>query len=176
MRTFFERWYPRLVRFLYARTGDADQAEDLAQEAFLRLLERRPRDPGAWLFTVAGNLLRDEVRLARGRARRLTLVRLERELDGDPGPEPELLRAEEAAGVRRALADLPERDRTRLLLHHEGFRYREIAQQLGLAPTSIGPLLTRAQRRFLESYLVTGGHGAQAAPVGGAGGAEGAAG
>ena len=55
-RPFFEKWYPRLVRYLRARMGDEDQAEDIAQEAFVRLLDQAPRDPAAWLFTVAANL------------------------------------------------------------------------------------------------------------------------
>ena len=140
------------MRYLHARLGDRDQAEDLAQEAFVRLLERPPRRPGPWLFTVAANLLRDEARLAKGRARRLVLVRNEVEGRNDPGPEPALLRAEAVAGVQAALSAIPERDRRLLLLHHSGFRYREIAEQLELAPASIGPLLTRAQRRFVAAY------------------------
>jgi RNA polymerase sigma-70 factor (ECF subfamily) len=155
VRALFDRWYPPLVRFLDARVGDIDRAEDLAQEAFVRLLEKRPRNPGPWLFTVAVNLLRDEERLARGRARRLELVRTQADLDRDPGPEPELLRAEEVERVRAALAVLPERDASLLLLHQAGFRYREIADQLAVAPSSVGPLLSRAQHRFVEAY----GHG-----------------
>jgi RNA polymerase sigma-70 factor (ECF subfamily) len=152
VKAIFDRWYPRLVAYLHARVGDRDHAEDLAQEAFVRLLENRPRDPGPWLFTVAANLLRDEGRLARGRARRLALVETQAELDRDPGPENELLRSREVARVRAALARLPERDATLLLLHHAGFRYREIAVQVGVAATSVGPLLSRAQRRFVEAY------------------------
>ncbi|MFN2433609.1 MAG: sigma-70 family RNA polymerase sigma factor [Gemmatimonadota bacterium] len=152
MRALFDRLYPRLVRYLEARVHDADRAEDLAQEAFLRLLEHRPRHPRAWLFRVAENLVRDEARLARGRARHLTLLGAERAAERDPGPEADLLRRQEAERAGRALAELPERDRALLLLHHEGFRYREIAAQLGLAPSSIGPLLTRAQRRLVAAY------------------------
>lgn len=152
MRSFFEQWYPRLVHFVYVRLGDADQAEDLAQEAFVRLVRNRPRHPAAWLFRVAENLIRDEVRLARGRARHLTLIQVEQSQENDPGPEQELLRRDDVAHVRRVLDSLPTRDRTLLLLHYEGLRYREIAQQLGLAPASIGSLLTRAERRFLKSY------------------------
>lgn len=166
MRATFERWYPRLVAYLHARLGDLDHAEDVAQEAFVRLLEHRPRDPGPWLFTVAGNLLRDESRLARGRARRLVLVRTQADLDRDAGPGPELERADDVAKVRAALARLPERDATLLLLHHAGFRYREIAAQVDVAPTSVGPLLTRAQRRFVEAYR--GLEGPAAASEGGA--------
>lgn len=154
MRSFFELWYPRLVHFLYARLGDVDQAEDLAQEAFVRLVRHRPQHPTAWLFTVAENLIRDEARLARGRARHLTLIQAERSQENDPGPEQELMRRDDVARVRRVLDSLPVRDQTLLLLHYEGLRYRDIAQQLGLAPASIGSLLTRAERRFLKSYQI----------------------
>jgi RNA polymerase sigma factor (sigma-70 family) len=155
LRRTFERWYPRLVRFLYARLGDADQAEDLAQEAFVRLLRVRPRDSGPWLFTVAANLARDELRLAKGHARHLALISAEtaERIAGDP--ESAATRIHELERVRRALASLPERDRDLLLLHSDGFRYREIAQHVGVAPSSVGPLLTRAQRRFVDSYQTT---------------------
>ncbi len=151
VRPFFDRWYPPLVRFLFARVGDADLAEDIAQEAFVRLLEREPRDPKAWLFTVAANLATDHSRVARGRARHLALVAGEAPAGGED-PAAELLRAEASARVRHALAALSERDRSLLLLHHEGFSYAEVARQLGIAASSVGPLLTRAQRRLTASY------------------------
>lgn len=163
LRSTFERWYPRLVRFLYARVGDADQAEDLAQEAFVRLLRSRPRESGPWLFTVAANLARDEARLARCRARHLSLVHSEAQARLAEGPEASLSRKEELERVRTALAALPDRDRDLLLLHNAGFRYREIATQLAVAPSSVGPLLGRAQRRFIEVYERAQAHDARRA-------------
>ncbi len=163
VRPFFNEWYPRLVRFLRARLGDADQAEDIAQEAFVRLLRCRPRNPKAWLFTVANNLASDQTRIAKGRARHLALVRAQMREREDQGPDQPLLRAEDVERVQRALRSLSDRDRALLLLHHEGFRYREIASQLGLAVGSIGSLLTRAQRRFARSYETVGGMNEQSA-------------
>jgi len=162
-RAFFEEWYPRLVRYLRARLGDADHAEDLAQEAFVRLLEHDPANPAAWLFTVATNLARDETRLAGGRRRHLALIRAEqRATVADAGTA--IVRAEEVGRVRRVLAGLAERDRTLLLLHHEGLRYRDIAAQLGVAPSSVGSLLTRAQRRFAKCYELEENDNARQAP------------
>ena len=157
LRALFEQWYPRLVRHLHARLGDADQAEDIAQEAFVRLVDAAPRNPGAWLFTVAENLARDHARVARGRATHLTLIGGEMGGACDPGPERPLLDAEEAARVRQALAALPERDRALLLLHQNGVRYRAIADELNVAPSSVGSLLTRAQRRLAQSYTALEG-------------------
>lgn len=158
LRPFFEEWYPRLVRSLRARINDPDQAEDIAQEAFVRLLDHNPRDPAAWLFTVAGNLATDQARIARGRARHLSVIRAEGATETDPGPEPPLLHAEAVSQVKGALAELSERDRELLLLHHEGWRYRDIAQRLGVAPSSIGSLLTRAQRRFAATLTTVVNH------------------
>lgn len=152
LRSVFEHSYPRLVQYLSVRLGDADQAEDVAQEAFIRLMSASPRDPVGWLFTVAGHLASDHARVARGRARRLALIGDELGDARDSGPELSLLRAEEAEQVRRALAAIPERDSRLLMLHHAGVRYRDIARELGLAPSSVGSLLTRAQRQFVRSY------------------------
>ena len=156
VRAFFDQWYPALVRSLRARVGDADLAEDIAQEAFVRLLDHGPRDPRAWLFTVAANLVRDHARRLRGQERgRLAIVRGAADAVAPDGPDAAVVRAEEVAEVRLALARLTERDRTLLMLHHGGFSYAEVAARLGVAASSVGPLVTRAQRRFARAYAST---------------------
>jgi RNA polymerase sigma-70 factor, ECF subfamily len=60
--------------------------------------------------------------------------------------------SEQVAEVRQALARLSSRDQQLLLLRHEGYRYREIATALGLAPGSIGTMLVRASQAFREVY------------------------
>jgi RNA polymerase sigma-70 factor (ECF subfamily) len=152
LRSFFDEWYPRLVAYLRARLGDEDHAEDIAQEAFVRLLDNAPRDRVGWLFAVASNLAVDQQRVASGRARHLTLIKAAREDSADPGPEQQLLRDEAISRVRAALALLPERDRELLLLRHGGWPYRDIARLLGVAPSSVGSLLTRAERRFAATF------------------------
>lgn len=152
MHRLFHEHYPSLVRFLYRRLGDRDQAEDLAQEAFVRLLEHHPSNPRAYLFTTALNLVRDVIRGEGRRARHLQVLAAEESYASVPGPEHEVLRGEAAAEVRAALDALSERDKTLLLLWEEGFPYKEIANTLGVSPTSVGPLLARAQKRFLKHY------------------------
>jgi RNA polymerase sigma-70 factor (ECF subfamily) len=136
-----------LVGAIYRRLGSRDDAEDVAQDAFIRLLDQRPRDPSAWLFTVAGRLATDNQRAS---ARRERLAHTSPDLAA-PADEA-LLQREVIESVRRVLQAMPERDRQLLLLHHDGVRYREIASTLGLAESSIGSLLTRAHRRFLSDY------------------------
>ncbi len=142
------KWYPRLVGAIYRRLGSRDEAEDVAQDAFIRLLDQQPKDPSAWLFTVAGRLAIDSKR-TKARRERLTPAPVDTTA---PPPDQALLQDEVIESVRCVLRALPDRDRQLLLLHHDGVRYREIAHQLGLAESSIGSLLTRAHWRFLSDY------------------------
>jgi RNA polymerase sigma-70 factor (ECF subfamily) len=59
--------------------------------------------------------------------------------------------------VRRVLLQLPERQRECLALRAEGLSYAEIAGVLGLAPSSVGTLLARAERAFKDTYLAQRG-------------------
>jgi RNA polymerase sigma factor (sigma-70 family) len=56
------------------------------------------------------------------------------------------------AAVRRALAEVPERQRECLLLRHSGYSYAEIAETLGIAIGSVGVLLARAEHAFRTTY------------------------
>lgn len=153
VRQLFERHYAGLVRFLYHRLGDMDQAEDLAQVTFLRLVDRRPAAPDGWLYVVAANLARDAQRGERRRVRGLALLEQEQSENQSPSVEPELLSAEESERVRAALRRLSQRDRTLLQLWAEGVCYRDLASTIGVAASSVAPLLTRAQRRLHRTLL-----------------------
>ena len=148
----FERLYPSLYRYLHRLTGDADAAEDMAQEAFVRLLRQDlpEAEVRPWLFTVAMNLVRDRARKTERRQRLLTnapsLVK------SAALPDEDVERTERIQRVRLVLAQLPERDRRLLLMREEGFKYEEIAHVVGVAPASVGTLIARALRRFVEAF------------------------
>lgn len=152
VEALFHGVYPALFRYCHRLTGDGDQADDLAQEAFFRLLDRDVRGPPeslkSWLFRVATNLARDRFRTSRTRERRKEVLAGTLESAKDPGPQEELERREKVARVREVLEALKPRDREMLLLRQEGFSYREIAETVGVAPGSVGSLLARALRRF----------------------------
>ena len=143
--------YPALVRFLYRKVWDTDRAEELAQEAFARAAERRPKKLRAWVFVVAANLARDAAREDIRRRRHLTLLESEPAPD-IPRPDELAERAEETGRVRAALEALSPREREVLLLWDAGHSYGEIAQHTGLAPGAIGTTLARARRRLVETY------------------------
>jgi RNA polymerase sigma-70 factor (ECF subfamily) len=148
----FRDVYPSLFRYLHRLTGDHDAAEDIAQESFVRLLGRTLPENEArlWLFTVATNLFRDGARTSRRRERLLSATPWKP--SQLPAPDESLERDRKVAAVRKALEQLPARDRQMLLMREEGFRYDEIARVAAVAPGSVGTLLARATRRFLAVY------------------------
>jgi RNA polymerase sigma factor (sigma-70 family) len=146
----FDDVYPALHRYCIRMTSDSDVAEDAAQEAFVRLLEKNVQGdpPGlrAWLFKVATHVLRDRARVRDNRSRLLE----ENPVSPEPHDTPDEVveREERVARVRRALDSLTERDRTILLLREEGFSYREVAEAVGVKASSVGTLLARARERL----------------------------
>jgi RNA polymerase sigma-70 factor (ECF subfamily) len=146
--------FHRLYRYLDRACGDPELAADIAQEAFVKLYQRGalPDTPGAWLVTVAMNLLRNPGPRAR-RSRLLTVVPdAETFADRPVTPAHATESRELSRRVRAALDHMPERDRQLLLLRAEGYSYREIAQALDLQETSVGTLLARAKRVFREHH------------------------
>jgi RNA polymerase sigma-70 factor, ECF subfamily len=157
--TLFLSHYDGVYRLLYRIVGSADEAEDLAQETFLRLYRQRftpdrEHSVRAWLFKVATNLAYNALRGHKRMDRREETIACQGWLGEDRGADPARLaeRREEREMVRKALADLPVRQAQLLLLRHAGLSYRELAQALDVAPGSVGTLLARAAVAFEGAY------------------------
>jgi RNA polymerase sigma factor (sigma-70 family) len=153
----FAELYADLYALVFRVLGDRMESEDVLQEAFLKLADqplvqmRSNREVAAWLRRVGLNLAFNQLRSERrSRARLERVARLaprEAEKASDPVESDE-----EQAAVRRALAELPERQRECLLLRHSGYSYAEIAATLEIAIGSVGVLLSRAERAFSVIY------------------------
>jgi RNA polymerase sigma-70 factor (ECF subfamily) len=156
--TTFEELYPGLFRYCHRLTGDPDLSEDVVQEAFVRLYDRQVEgtDEGlrAWLFRTATHLVRDRHRVGENR-RRLLEAHPVRPGASEP-PDESVERKEEVAHVREVLEHLTDRERELLLMRHAGFSYREIAEAVGVAAGSVGTLLARAERNFVNVYRPPG--------------------
>ena len=150
----YSNTYEDVVRFLYRKVWDADRAQDLAQETFVRCLressKRSIENVRAFVFTIANNLAKDEARTVLRRRKHLVLLKNETGAADDS--EAALERERRIAAVERALGDLSERDREVLLLWDAGLSYQEIAQQTGLAIGAIGTTLSRARKRLVDTY------------------------
>ena len=147
----FAEHYEGLYRYLIRLTGDSDLAADVAQEAFVRLIEKKPENSGlrAWLYRVATNVVRDDSRVRR---RRLELLQEapDRVPHGDaPLDAQRAMELEEKkAMVRAALTALTERDQQILLMREQGFSHQEIAEAVGTTTKSVGSMIARALKKL----------------------------
>ncbi len=151
-KTAYRDLYPALHRFALRLSGDADVADDIVQEAFTRLIDQDLplEEARPWLFVVVANQFRDRVR---NRERRARLLAARPPIpEALEAPDVGVERAEKIRRVRRALDQLSERDRRMLLMREEGFRYKEIAEALGVKASSVGALVARALKRFARAY------------------------
>lgn len=150
----YRSYYPQLVRHLTFLLGEKAAAEEVAQEAFLKLFTSAPpelRNPGGWLHQVANRLAFNHLR-AEKRRRAREAAAVTDPLNTVVPFEENVLRQETVLLVRRVLAGLPPRDRVALLMRQSGYDYRQIAAAIGVAPGSVGTILARAQKRFLSLY------------------------
>jgi RNA polymerase sigma factor (sigma-70 family) len=154
---FYEYW-ASIYRLLLRLVVDPAEAEDLALETFFRLYQRNPKpekefNTGGWLYRVATNLGLHSIRSFK-RRERYEITAGKGALEEAPEHRPaEIFAAkEEERFARLALAQMNPRQAEILIMRYSGIAYKEIAQELGLAPTSIGPLLLRAEREFETCY------------------------
>jgi RNA polymerase sigma-70 factor (ECF subfamily) len=161
-----QRFQHRLVGIMHHLVGNREEAEDLAQEVFLRVYRtRQSYSPTAkfstWLFTIANHLALNSLR---DKQRKPTLPLAIRD-SGPLGPRPQeqlaidaasppgqaLQQSELAAIIRTALDDLNDRQKMAVVLNKfEDMGYAEIANVMGLTPKAVKSLLSRARQRLRE--------------------------
>ncbi len=143
------RMTPRALGFAMRMLGDMAEAEDVAQEAMLRLWRGAPEwrqgeaKVTTWLFRVVANLCTDRLRKARG----VALDAVPEPEDDAPGAEARLLAASRARALDEALLTLPERQRQAVVLRHiEGLANPEIAEVLEISVEAVESLTARGKR------------------------------
>ena len=167
-----EAYHHRLVTVMHHLVGNNEEAEDLAQEVFLRVYRGRKKyHPKAkfstWLFTIANNLALNALRT---RQRRPTIPLNVRDsgplgprpaeqlvLDRQDQPHQRIQQQELAAVVQQALDTLNERQRVAVVLNKfEDMNYAEIAEVMELTTKAVKSLLSRARanlREALKDYI-----------------------
>jgi RNA polymerase sigma-70 factor (ECF subfamily) len=137
---FFDQEYPPLLRLMFAMTGSRVEAEELAQEAMTRALERWDRVSA--MGSPAGYVYRTAVNLNRSRLRRLRRqLRWARDLARSSNPDPETV-----GSLVVALGMLPTAQREALLMvEWLGLRADEASQILGISPSSVRSRVHRAK-------------------------------
>jgi RNA polymerase sigma-70 factor (ECF subfamily) len=171
------RYQTRLVGIMHHLVGNADEAEDLAQEVFLRVYRARKKYRArckfsTWLFTIANNLALNALRSRQ----RKPAVSLNTRDSGPLGARPaeqlvtassgnqpirRIQRDELATVIRQAVDKLNERQRLAVILNKfEDMNYAEIAEVMGLTVKAVKSLLCRARmnlRDALKDYVFMDG-------------------
>ncbi|MGD0614339.1 MAG: sigma-70 family RNA polymerase sigma factor [Verrucomicrobiota bacterium] len=172
--TLVDKYKQPVMNLAYRTIRDATEAEDLAQNVFVQVYKSAHRYRSSakfstWLFTIARNLCLNEIR----RRSRHPAESLDASLPGQEGqplhqvedkatfsPPESLLQGELADKVERALAELPENQRTAILLcRQEELSYEEISEVLGCSLSATKSLIHRGRETLkhkLKAYLLTG--------------------
>jgi len=175
-----QRYRTPLVNFLYRMVRSREQAEDLAQEVFIRVYRAREEYvPSAkfttWLFRIATNLALNSLRDHRHQKLEISMdapLTADAE-DGDEKPfevadkhptiEQELLEEDRKKMIRHAIEKLPEKQRAAVLLHkYQELDYAEIAKILSVSESALKSLLFRAYESLrVELAPLVARHGAK---------------
>jgi RNA polymerase sigma-70 factor, ECF subfamily len=169
-----EKYKQPIMNLAYRTVRDMTEAEDLAQNVFVQVYKSAARYKSTakfstWLFTIARNLCLNEIR-RRSRHRAESLDATHPEQDDQPlqqyedkktfSPPESLLQGELSQQIDRALADLPENQRSAILLcRQEELSYKEIAEALGCSVSATKSLIHRGRETLkerLKAYLRTG--------------------
>jgi RNA polymerase sigma factor (sigma-70 family) len=141
----FRATYPRVVAVAARVLGSRDEAEDVAQEVFVKFGRASvpPGDAAGWLCVAAAHTALNHLRTGRRRATR------EQAVGGPDQVQPDVAEAavigDERRRVRAALGRLPRRHAIALVLRHSGLTYAEVAAALDLSPGSVGTTVRRAE-------------------------------
>ncbi len=141
---------PRILRYAARMLGNREEAEDVTQEAMLRLWKMAPdwvpgqAAPSTWVYRVAANLCTDRLR-----RRRPMLPELPDLPDPAAGQDAQMMRAARAQALELALLQLPERQREAVVLRHlEGLGNPEIAAIMMVGVEAVESLTARGKRRL----------------------------
>lgn len=158
----YERHAMAIYRYCFNQTWDADLANDLTAQVFIRAIERlhqyRPRSGAtfrSWLFAIARNIVVDQWR--RYRPTRPVESMLSGLVAEDPGPEELAVHRTQMDDVIQAIDRLPERYRAIVHLRLAGLTAEEIASTLGISVSAMKSAQTRAYRRLRSTLQASKG-------------------
>lgn len=161
-QAIYDRYSARVHNVCRRMLGNPQDAQEAAQESFLRVYQALGRfngryQLGAWITRITTNVCLDQLR---ARARRpadvaeLDVVDLDDDRHHDPeGPEFLIIRRAESHRVHKVLADLPPMHRAAIVLRDfEGLSYAEVAIALGMSECQVKALIHRARQNFKRSW------------------------
>ena len=164
------RYDKRLINFIYRTIGRFDRAEELAQETFIRAFRAAERFDetrrfSTWLYTIARNLVNNELRDKARRSRRMRIREsdwdyrgVEQVADTAKGPLGRLEASELKENLERAMGTLSSDQRQALVLaEYEHMRYKDIAQIFNCPVGTIKAWIHRAKRKLVGELQALAG-------------------
>ena len=146
-----QRLTPRMFGLAIRMLGDVSEAEDVVQEAMLRLWRIAPdwrrgeAQVSTWLYRVVFNLATDRLRVRKRQGPSLDAI--EDPASPEPGAPEQLQDKARNAALQGALDDLPDRQKQAVILRHiEGLANPEIAQIMGITTEAVESLTARGKR------------------------------
>lgn len=156
--SIFHEYWTSVHRLLARMVIDPAEAEDLALETFYRLYKNRSSseegfNARSWLYKVATNLGLQSIRSFKRREHYETHAGRDALIEEhEEQPSRIFAEKEDRHFVHMAFGQMNPRQAELLIMRYSGMAYKEIAKALNLSPTSIGPLLLRAEREFEKCY------------------------
>jgi RNA polymerase sigma factor (sigma-70 family) len=154
-----EHYQSPIIRYLYHLTGDYETAKDLAQDTFIQaytgiLKTRAELSFKAWLYRIATNNAWQHQR----RKKLLSFVPFTVKKHDVPDLKDNVDCSGKALEIQEAMIKIPDEQRTCVVLHFvEGFKYREIAETLGISEEAVRKRVARGRKLFIEEYNKGGG-------------------
>ena len=153
-RALTDELLPGALRQAWRMLGDQTEAEDVAQDAMLRLWKQAENwrageaKVSTWLYRVVHNLCIDRLRKRRPQ---VAVEDAPEPVDPDPSVLERMAQTEQSRAVARAIGELPERQRQALVLRHfEGMSNPEIGEALECSVEAVESLLARARRTLAK--------------------------
>lgn len=160
--TAYNTYYRPIYTFTFSMLGNADEAEDILQETFMKLYNHLSQHPHMenmknWLYRVASNSCINHLRRQKifrkilsqtpDPENRGNLHNISRQNRHNP-VEHDFIREQEIRMVRNALGKLPKREQALLVLYRDKFSYADMAEILNMKKSSVGKILSRAREKL----------------------------
>lgn len=146
--------YPKIYRFIYYRTNNKTEAEDLTSDVILKIAKALPRQKGnfnSWIYKIARNTVIDFYRKQSVRKSKISVDEVPGGLPNGSKDFTEQILNEES--LKEAMKFLPERQKEVVILKFiEGYRNREIAKIIGTSEGAVKLLQFRALKKMREYF------------------------
>jgi len=144
-KELFDKYFDPLRNYIFYRSGDAELSTDIAQDAFMKLWEKKlvsDKNIKGLLYKIAGDLFISQYR------KQQTVIKFKNTYEteyAERSPEEELEYAELKTYYEKALSSLPENQRVVFLMSRkDGFKYKEIAEQLNISEKAVEKRMSKA--------------------------------